>query len=205
MKIARILPLIFAALLAAPAFAAQAVETPPKTVIQQSLDGILGILDVRQDKEKLSGDDRAKIRKVLDNRFDYGEMAKRSLGSPWRSLDAAGKKHFTMLFQDLLERSYGNRLAKEYHNQKMIISDPVEKNDKVKISVDAVDEQKTIPMEFYLYQTPTGWQVYNIVIEGVSLISTFRTDFKAQVEKDGLDGLIKALEEKVEKLKKEEG
>ena len=205
MKIIRTLSLMLMAIMLGSPFAAAASPTPPKVVIQQSLDGIIKVLNERKDKTKLSGEDRAQIRKVLNNRFDYSEMAKRSLGSPWRSLDAAKRKHFTELFQNMLERSYGNRLAKEYHNQQMVIADPVEKNDKVKIGVDAVDDQKTIPMEFYLYQTSDGWQVYNIVIENVSLISTFRADFKAQVEKDGVDGLIKSLEEKVAKLASEEG
>lgn len=100
----------------------------------------------------------------------------------------------------MLERSYGNRLA-SFRDQKVEFADAQFKKDKARVKSKVIDAEKETPVEYRLHQTATGWQVYDIRIEGVSLVSNFRKDFKEGIKsKGGFEGLVHALEMKVKKL-----
>jgi len=181
------------------ATAASAADDP-KAVVEDTVNGIIKVLEARQDMNALSESDRDKIRKVVKGRFDYREMSMRSLGRTWNDISEADKSNFTELFRKLLERSYGNRLA-SFNNQKVVFGDAEYKRDKARVLTTVIDVDKETPVEYRLHQTPTGWQVYDIRIEGVSLVSNFRTDFSEGMKQNGgFEGLVHALEEKVKKL-----
>ncbi len=179
---------------------ASADETSPKQVVSSTIEGIIAVLEARDDKTTVNDADREGIRKVVKGKFDYREMSRRSVGKPWKKMDEANKQAFTELFRQVLEYSYGNQLA-GYHGQKVVFEDAEFKKDKARVKGAVVDSSKSIPMEYRLHQTDTGWQVYDIKIEGVSLVTTFRKDFKSIIKKQGVDGLMAILEKKVEKLK----
>ncbi len=179
---------------------AQAEEASPKQVVASTIQAIIDVLEARQDKTAVNDADREGIRKVVAGKFDYREMSRRSVGKPWKKMDEAKQKEFTELFRQMLEYSYGNQLA-GYHGQKVEFDDAEFKKDKARVKGAVVDSSKSIPMEYRLHQTDSGWQVYDIKIEGVSLITTFRKDFKSIVKKKGVDGLMAILEKKIEKLK----
>ncbi|MDX8403142.1 MAG: ABC transporter substrate-binding protein [Mariprofundaceae bacterium] len=172
----------------------------PKTVIENTVNGIIGILKARKDTTKLTEEDRDSIRQTVEGRFDYREMSKRSLGKAWKGISEKEKESFSELFRKLLERSYGNRLA-SFHDQKVEFADAQFKKDKARVKSKVIDAEKETPVEYRLHQTATGWQVYDIKIEGVSLVSNFRKDFKASIKSQGgFEGLVQALEKKVQKL-----
>lgn len=172
----------------------------PKAVVEDTVNGIIKVLEARQDMTVLTESDRDKIRKVVTGRFDYKEMAMRSLGQTWNDISEADRVSFTDLFRKLLERSYGNRLA-SFRNQKVEYGEAEYKGDKSRVQTTVIDVDKQTPVEYRLHQTSTGWQVYDIRIEGVSLVSNFRTEFSEGMKQNGgFEGLVHALEEKVKKL-----
>ena len=177
-----------------------AEEATPKQVVASTIESIIAVLEAREDKTKVNDSDREGIRKVVKGKFDYREMSRRSVGKPWRKMDESKKAEFTDLFRQVLEFSYGNQLA-GYKGQKVVFEDAEFKKDKARVKGAVVDSNKSIPMEYRLHQTDSGWQVYDIKIEGVSLVTTFRKDFKSIVKKQGIDGLMAILQKKVEKLK----
>lgn len=175
-------------------------EEDPKVVVENTVNGIIKVLEARKDMTVLTEEDRENIRKVVTGRFDYREMSKRSLAQTWRDISEHQKINFTELFRKLLERSYGNRLA-SFHDQKVVFEDAQFKGDKARVITSIVDTDKTTPVEYRLHQTATGWQVYDIRIEGVSLVSNFRNDFNEGIKQNGgFNGLVQALEKKVKKL-----
>lgn len=181
-----------------------AAEAGPKTVVEETLNNIVYVLESREDMTKLTEADRDKIRKVVQGRFDYREMSKRSLGKAWRDISEGERANFTELFRKLLERSYGNRLA-TFHGQKVICDTAQFRRDKARVKTRVIDADKETPVEYRLHQTPTGWQVYDIRIEGVSLVSNFRKDFHEGIKSKGsFEGLVQALEEKVKKLEEKD-
>jgi len=179
---------------------ANAEAQTPKQVVETTVEAIVDVLEARVDQNAISEKDREEIRKVVVGKFDYREMSRRSVGKPWRSMDAKKQETFTDVFRQMLEYSYGNQLA-GYHGQKVVFDEADFKKDKARVKGEVIDANKTIPMEYRLHQTETGWQVYDIKIEGVSMIITFKKDFKSIIEKDGVDGLMVTLQDKVEKLK----
>ena len=127
-------------------------------------------------------------------------MARRALGKPWKKLSEEQRKDFVATFRELLERSYGNRLS-EYHNQKVIYGDVKTKGRIAIVHSEVVDESKRTPVLYKLVHRKNGWRVYDIKVEGISMVSTFRNDFKQAVSQKGLDGFLADLKKRVDKLR----
>jgi phospholipid transport system substrate-binding protein len=157
-------------------------------------------LDAREDKSKLTEKDREAIRQVIDGRFDYRHMARRSLGKPWKKLSDKEKAHFTDVYRESLERSYGNRLA-EYKGQTVIFADAELKRGKARVKSRVIDGNRETPVDYSMHQTDTGWQVYDIKIEGTSMVKTKYEEYKAMMRKGSYEELLKALENKLAKIK----
>jgi len=197
MKFFQRITILAAMLLATSAWAA---DEGPRAVIENTVNQMIDVLEQREDSSVISSKDRAAIRETVEDRFDYRAMARRSLGKPWKKLDDAERLHFTEVFRDLLERSYGNRLS-EYKGQKVIFADAELKKHKARVKSTVIDGSRKTPVEYRLHQTDVGWQVYDIRIEGTSMVRTFYQDFKSTLENGGYPKLLKTLEEKIAKLK----
>jgi len=174
-------------------------QVGPKAVIETTITAMLDVLEQRADKNAISTQDRAAIRQTIKGKFDYRSMAKRSLGKPWKKLTETERGHFTDVFRDLLERSYGNRLS-AYKGQKVIFADAEIKKNKARVKSTIIDGARKTPVEYRLHQTKSGWQVYDIRIEGTSMVRTFYQDFKSTLDSGGYQKLVNVLEEKVAKL-----
>jgi len=196
-KIHFIFTMIFSMLFSMPAWAD---ESNPKSVVETTINQILDVLKNRINTSVISSKDREDIRKAVEGRFDYQAMARKSLGKPWKELDKADQQHFTEIFRDLLERSYGNRLA-EYKGQEVLFADAVIKKKKALVKSTVVDGTRETPVDYKLHETKGGWQVYDIRIEGSSMVRTFNQDFKSTLNSGGYKELIVALEKKVTDLK----
>jgi len=175
-------------------------DNGPKAVVQAAVGGIVNVLRERTSTGALSKDDRAAIRQQVNGRFDYAEMARRSVGRSWKKQSEEQRKAFVAVFRDLLEYTYGNRLT-AYHNQKIQYADAEFKKNKARVKTMVIDANKSTPVNYRLHQTEHGWMVYDIKIEGVSLVGTFRKDFKSSLKHQGFDALLHALEKKVNKMK----
>ncbi|MDX8396480.1 MAG: ABC transporter substrate-binding protein, partial [Mariprofundaceae bacterium] len=167
--------------------------------------GIVELLEGRANKDLLTENDRIAIRTIVDGKFDYREMSRRSLGKKWakkwKTINTAKQNELTDAFRELLERSYGNRLAK-YDGQKIQFYDAsFSKSGKAKVKSEVIDSNKKTPIEYRLHKTAIGWQVYDIKPEGVSLVSNFRKQFKSILKDGGFDHLIEDLQKKVASLK----
>jgi len=177
-------------------------SSDPKSLVENTITQMINVLEQRADKSIISDADRAAIRQTVEGRFDYAAMSRKSLGKPWKKLDESEHQHFTNVFRDLLEYSYGNRLG-QYHGQEIIFADAEfnKKKTKAKVKSTVIDGERKTPVEYRLHQTASGWQIYDIRIEGTSMVRTFHQDFKSALDNDGYVQFLKALEEKVAKLK----
>ena len=145
---------------------------------------------------------REKLRQAVYQRFGFEEMARRSLGRHWRDLDADQRQEFVGLFSDLLERSYVGRI--EGTGAGSQVDYPRETIDEegfasvLSVITNRLGSQ--IDVEYRLLQRDGGtpWEVYDIVIEGVSLINNYRTQFNNIIHRTSYDGLVKQLRLKQE-------
>jgi len=180
--------------------AVAATEPGPRAVVETLVSGIIDVLQHRKDTTRLSEEERERIRQVVNGHFDYAAMAKRSLGEPWNQLDAQEQAHFTDVFRELLERSYGNRLN-SYKGQTVEYRKTQFKGSKARVLTIVSDGAKETPVEYRLHQTDIGWTVYDIRIEGASLVRTFYQDFQNQLSHGTYQDLVRALEDKIARLK----
>jgi phospholipid transport system substrate-binding protein len=162
------------------------------------------VLTVLQDKS-LQGDEhmmqrREKMRQAVFQRFGFEEMAQRALGQHWQKRSSAEKKEFTTLFGELLERSYINKIESYTGEQKIrYTKEKIDQEGYASVST-VVDLKRdaSVDIEYRLVQRNSNWQVYDVVIEGVSLVNNYRTQFNNIVSQESYEGLVKKLKLKLE-------
>jgi len=170
----------------------------PTEQIKLATDKIISIVTDVGLKEPARAEERRKlIRKVVDERFDWEEMARRSLARHWAQRTDDEKREFVSLFSDLLERTYLSKVE-GYSGEKVLYEgDAVDGNYgvvKVKIVTSANTE---ISVEYRVMRKKDSWFVYDISIEGVSLVNNYRTQFNSIILKSSYQNLVKRLKDKL--------
>ena len=138
---------------------------------------------------------RGKIMAIATQGFNFTEMSKRVLGKPWKKITPQQRDYFEELFTKLLENAYIGKLE-GYSGQEIFYKDERIKGKKAVVSTAVENNGVILPVHYIMIQHETTWQVYDINIEGVSLIQNYREQFKSILRKDKFDGLVKQLEKK---------
>lgn len=191
----RILATIIAALL--PALAA--AQEAPDALVKRTTDELLAI--VKTDKDLAAGN-RDKVvalaeEKVLPH-FDFERMTRLAVGRNWNQASDAQKQALVKEFRTLLVRTYSSSIS-AYRNQTIDVKPTrLAAGDKDATVRTAVIQQggPPIPIDYSMQKTDAGWKVYDVVIDGASLVTTYRGTFNDQVQKGGIDGLLKTLQER---------
>jgi len=190
--------LLIMAIFLAPAAARASVTAEVKAVV----DRVVTIVSDKEMKNpKNESSRRAALEKTIGTIFDYGEMARLSLGVHWRDLSAAERQEFVKLFKTLLENSYTGKIE-SYNNEKIsylkesVEGDSAEVKSKI---VTAKREEFTI--DYRLKKDGGKWMVCDVVIEGVSLVANYRSQFNRIVRSQGYGALVKKLKEKSAEIK----
>lgn len=173
----------------------------PLEKIRETVNNVLAILS----DESLQGSTelrREKIRQVVYQRFGFEEMAKRSLGRHWRELNEDQRQEFVGVFSDLLERSYiGKVESAGTDSQVNYVRETIDDEGYASIQTVIISNRESrFEVEYRLlkHESNMPWEVYDIVIEGVSLINNYRTQFNNIIHRSGYDGLVKQLRLKQE-------
>jgi phospholipid transport system substrate-binding protein len=187
----------FAALLLAPALA-WAQESPDQ-LVKRTTDEVLAI--IKADKDLQNGNSRKVVElaeaKVLPH-FDFTRMARLAVGRNWAQATEAQKQALTKEFRTLLVRTYSTSLT-QYRNQTIDVKpSKILASDTDAVVRTAVIQQggPPIPIDYSMEKTDSGWKVYDVVIDGASLVTTYRGSFNDQIQKGGIDGLIKTLQDR---------
>jgi phospholipid transport system substrate-binding protein len=155
------------------------------------------------DKEMKKNDQKRRqaLKKSISVIFDYNEMAKRSLGKHWNQRSAAEKKQFSELFASLLENSYASKVE-SYNNEKIVYLKETIDNEYAEVRSKVVTAKRDeFTLDYRLIYQNGKWMVYDVVIEGVSLVSNYRTQFSKIISSDGYPALVKKLQTKTDELK----
>ncbi|MBW1921916.1 MAG: ABC transporter substrate-binding protein [Deltaproteobacteria bacterium] len=171
----------------------------PTDQIRETTDKILKIVsDPALKGEAHAADRRRRIRAVVDERFDWEEMSRRTLARHWRKRTPAEKKEFIRLFGHLLERTYLDRVE-GYSGEKVIYEGEAVDGDYGIVKVKIVTRKETeIPVKYRVKRKDGQWYVYDISIQGVSLINNYRRQFNSIIVGSSYKKLIKKLKAKVE-------
>jgi phospholipid transport system substrate-binding protein len=174
-----------------------AADASPTDAVRGSVNSILTLL---QNKEMDQATRRKEMRKVISERFDFRAMSQRTLATNWKKASKEQQQEFVQLFAQLIENTYIGRIE-AYTDEK--VDFPGEKVKKKKAVVETLILTATadIPINYKVYQKKNGeWWVYDVIIEGISLISNYRSSYQEIVKKEGLDGLIAKMKNKIKEL-----
>jgi len=167
----------------------------PTDQVKPALDNILEVLSdtgLKGDHHKTER--RAKIMSIIKTRFDFREMSRRVLGkTTWQEISDGDREHFTSLMTKLLENVYIGKLE-SYSGQQIDYTGEKIKKNKALVSTTIENNGEKIPLHYILINTKSNWMVYDINIDGVSLIKNYRQQFKSVLKRDKFPGLVKELE-----------
>jgi phospholipid transport system substrate-binding protein len=151
-------------------------------------------LSVLQRKDLVQQEKNKQVVKIVEPIFDYNLMAKLTLGRKyWPGLSEKNREKFTDLFVARLKTSYIDKLSL-YTDEKVVYDAPVQEGIKIQIPTSVISKNNRISMMYKLYKSSNGWKIYDIEIEGVSLISTYRSQFYDILSKGTIDDLLLKLE-----------
>jgi phospholipid transport system substrate-binding protein len=180
-----------------PAPAPNANTLAPQALVENSAKKMLAELDAnramyRGDPKKLD----ALVGNVLLPNFDTEYSARLVLGQNWRTATPEQRKRFVDAFYHSLLRNYGAALI-DFTGDRFIVlpykGDPGDTTATVRTEVKRSSGDK-VPVNFSLRKTPEGWKAWDVVIEGISYVKSFRTDFASEIQQKGLDDVITRLE-----------
>ena len=178
----------------APAHAAP--DTAPDALVRTSIDEVLAT--IKADKELQNGNPR-KVQALVEEKviphFDFTRMTRLAVGRSWSQASDAQKEALTREFQALLVRTYSTSIS-QYRNQVIEVKPArVAAGDKDTLVKTVVNQPggQPIPIDYGMEKSDRGWKVYDVLVDGVSLVTTYRSSFNDQIQKSGIDGLVKTL------------
>jgi len=193
------LTLLMAALIWSGAIPARAsvITDDLKSVVDQVIQ-IVQDPAYKTDKSKR----RDKLRGLIDPKFNYTEMGKRSLGQEdWLQRTPDEQKQFIDLFGKLLENSYASKIE-SYQDEKIVYGDEIVKGKYAMVKTKIVRKDDTIDVDYKLIDDGDRWRVYDFVIEEVSMIRNYRSQFSKIIRKDSFQVLMDKMSKKVADLEK---
>lgn len=177
----------------------RAADTPPDVLARTTTQEVLAIL--KQDKEIQSGNLNKVYQlveaKILPN-FDFNRMTQLAVGKHWSRASAKQKQALVTEFRNLLVRTYSSSLT-AFTNQTVEFKPLTLKPDDTDVTVHTEIRQpggQPIPIDYAMYKTAFGWKVYDVSIDGVSLVTNYRSSFASTIRQRGIDGLVKTLADK---------
>ena len=163
--------------------------------LKHNLDDVFTVLKDKDLEEDTKG---AQIEEIVTPMFDFRRMAKLSLGRKyWPDLSREDKEKFTKLFLERLRKSYLNKLM-DYTDEKVIYDSPVAVKKKVYIPTHLISKSNKISMLYKLYPSNNTWKIYDIEIQGVSIIRSYRAQFNEILQKGTFEDLLQKMQKPVD-------
>jgi phospholipid transport system substrate-binding protein len=178
---------------------AGAQELGPEALVKQLTSDVM--TTIKTDKDLAAGDKQKALKlaeeKILPH-IDFEESTRLAVGRAWRDATPEQRKKLVDEFRSMLVRTYSNALE-GYQGQEMKV---LPSRNKAGDSEATVRNQftraggKPVPIDYQMRKTDSGWKIYDISVEGISLVLTYRSEFDQVVKQEGIDGLIKRLSQK---------
>jgi phospholipid transport system substrate-binding protein len=188
-----------AALLVAPGSSAWA--GPPTEQLRDRIDRVVKVLEEPGlKKDAKATERRATLRGIANEIFDFAEISQRSLGRHWQTRTPPEREEFVTLFGDLLERTYISKIE-SYSGERVVYAGELVDGDQATVRTRIITKQGTeVPVDYRMFQRDGRWRVFDVNIEGVSLVGNYRTQFNAIIVRSSYQDLVTKL-----KAKQDEG
>lgn len=181
-------------------FPAAAASMEPMAVLKAPIDNVIAILNDPQYKEAGTRvAQRDEIWKNVQAMFDFDEISRRTVARNWRDFTAAEKAAFTDVFARFLGNTYIDKIQGEYHNEQIVYNEQNFHSDTyAEVKTTIFRETLEIPVNYRMRKGGDGqWKVYDVIVEGVSLVKNYRTQFASILRKEKPAQLIERLDKKL--------
>jgi len=178
---------------------AHAEVTAPDDLIKNTVHEVIGV--IKQDKDIQAGDQK-KINALVDAKvlphFDFARMTQLAVGKYWRTATPEQKQALVTEFRNMLVRTY-TKVFTVYRDQTVEVKPLRMAADDTEVTVKTIINKpgsQPIPVDYEMKIAADGWKVFDISIEGVSMVMSYRGTFASEIQEKGIDGLIKTLSDK---------
>lgn len=163
----------------------------PNELLRAKWDSVINVLKIKDLDPKVKGN---LIDKITDPIFDFALMGKLALGrTNWPKLDASQREKFTALFVERLKTSYRDKIMR-YKDEKVVFQPAVKNKDNIQIPMTLISNDTKYAMLYKLHKAGESWKIYDVEIEGVSILLTYRSQFDDILSRGTVDDLISQLE-----------
>jgi phospholipid transport system substrate-binding protein len=177
------------------AIASPALAGAPTDQIKQQVDKTVQILEDPALKNNLP-ERHARVRKLMEEIFDYPDTARRALGPHWNARTPQEREEFSRLFADILDHAYVSKIDL-YQGEKVSYTGESINGDEATVKTKIITPKGTeVPVDYRAHVKDGRWKVYDVLIEGVSLVSNYRTQFNKVVTTESYDALVQRLRAK---------
>jgi len=170
----------------------------PLSTVQANVDKILEVLrdpSLKADSAKETKKER--LRTIYKSMFDEVELSRRTLARNWNKLNTEERREFVELYQQVLEKAYIDKIL-SYTNEEIAYERETRLTEnQVEVQTVIITSSKKIPISYRVILSGGTWKVYDVIIENVSLVLNYRTQFNTILEKNTPEGLLEILREKV--------
>jgi len=180
--------------------APQGILAQPTAITKNLKKTINQVIDILQD-EKLKADPDARrevLRKTIDKRFNYQQMAVRALAKNWGPRSPEERAEFTRMFRKLLERSYANKIE-NFGDGEIRYLDEIIKGKYAMVKTEVLQHGKFVSLNYKLIKEKGNWKVYDFIISGVSMIRNYRAQFGKTLNEKSFKELMENLKQSVDK------
>jgi len=174
-------------------YAPNALASTPKAQLQETMERVMAVAGTFRSQSDFE-DNKEKLKQIILPRFDFTEMARRSLGSHWSGLNGR-EKEFVAAFVQFAEASYMNTIG-SYRGEKMTYGREQVDRNFAEVETRVVNSRGETPITYKLHLVGREWKVYDVIIDEVSLVSNFQSQFGRILRTASMDELMRKLREK---------
>jgi phospholipid transport system substrate-binding protein len=172
--------------------AAPAQAGAPTEQLRRHVDDVIRVLEDPRTKERPT-ERRVAVRKIAENIFDYQDTARRALGPHWAARTPEERREFVGIFADLLDHAYLSRIDL-YQGEKVRYLDETVDGNQATVKTTLITPKGTaVPVDYRMHRLDDRWLVYDVVIEGVSLVANYRTQFNRIVRTESYAALVEKM------------
>jgi len=183
--------ILMAFILQSPAYAATPLETAREDVNK--------VLEILRDKTASKEVKKKNIEDIYGRMFDEVELSKRSMGKGWTALNSSEQKEFVKLFREILKKAYIDKIL-SYSDEKIDFTGETKLSEsQAEVQTRVITSSEQIPINYRMIMKNDTWKVYDVVVENVSLIRNYRSQFRSILSKNTPEQLLEILRKKVEK------
>ena len=164
----------------------------PTDQLKAKIDQVIKVLDDPALRER-PAERHAQVRKIAEDIFDYPDTARRALGAHWNPRTPQEREEFIRLFGELLDRSYISKIDLYQGEKVKWVGETMDSSEALVKTTIATKSGTDMPVDYRMHLRDGQWRVYDVIIEGVSLVSNYRTQFNKIVQTESYDSLVQKL------------